>query len=68
MDEYHLEPGQMRCRNALARQQHHSRREEGPFGVYEYRDIESPGGDIHIWEYVLPDSSELYFEVVLDEA
>ena len=65
MDEHFLEPGQMRCRNALARQQHCSRREEGPFSVYEYPDVKSSGQDIHIWEYMLPDRSSLYFEVVL---
>lgn len=39
----------------------------GPFTVYEYRTVEEPGLHIEIWQYVLPDGSDIYFKVVLEE-
>ena len=67
MDEHYLEPEQMREDNPFGWMAHRAEREEGPFTVYEYRNVEDPGLHIDLWEYPLADGVSVYFEVRLDE-
>ncbi len=67
MDEYDLEPEQMRDSNNFGWLPHVAELEGGSCTIYEYRNVEEPGNHIDVWEFRLKSGESVFFEVSVEE-
>ena len=66
MDEHALSISHLRSDNPHGWARHYAERDEGPFQVYEYRNLEGEQIHVDLWEYYAIPGHSLYFEVWLD--